>query len=84
VSELWVEEIRRLKRLAFAYVPATASKHLVADLDRTMTVEKALVTGWKTSRGLESDDELRDFTEALARSERGSPFPTISLLQLSD
>ena len=41
-----VEEIRRLKRPAFAYVPTTAAERLVADLDRTMTVEKALVAGW--------------------------------------
>ena len=38
-----VEEVRRLKRPGFAYVPATASEGLVADLDRTMTVQKAVV-----------------------------------------
>lgn len=33
-----LNDIRRLKRPAFAYVPATAADCLVADLDRTMTV----------------------------------------------
>ena len=45
VDELWVEEVRRLKRPAFAYVPTTVDERLVADLDRTMTVEKAVITG---------------------------------------
>ena len=51
VPEQWVEEIRRLKRPAFAYVPTTAGDRLVADLDRTMTVEKALVAGWARTPG---------------------------------
>ena len=41
VPEPWVEEIRRLKRPAFAYLSIAAGERLVADLDRTMTVEKA-------------------------------------------
>ena len=52
VPEQWVEEIRRLKRPAFAYVQITAGDRLVADLDRTMTVEKALVAGWARTPGL--------------------------------
>ena len=75
VAEPWVEEIRRLKRPAFAYVPATASHRLVADLDRTMTVEKALIAGWTRSPGCEADDELRDFAGALARKRSRFAFP---------
>jgi len=45
VPEPWVDEIRRLKRPAFAHVPTTAGQRLVADLDRVMTVEKALIAG---------------------------------------
>jgi len=75
VDELWVEEIRRLKRPAFAFVPATADEHLVADLDRTMTLEKSLVSRWTRISGWETDDELRDFAHALARKRSRFAFP---------
>ena len=71
----WVEEIRRLKRPAFAYVPATVGERLVADLDRTMTVEKAIVAGWTHISGWETDDDLRDFARALARKRSRFAFP---------
>ena len=75
VPEPWVEEIRRLKRPAFAYVPTTVGECLVADLDRTMTVEKAVVAGWTRIPGWESDDDLRDFARALARKRARFAFP---------
>lgn len=70
-----IEEIRRLKRPVFAYIPATAEDRLVADLDRTMTVEKALVAGWNRIPGWETDDERRDFALALARKRARPAFP---------
>ena len=75
VPEPWVEEIRRLKRPAFAYVPSTADACLVADLDRTMTVEKALVAEWTHTPGWATDEELRDFARALARKRSRFAFP---------
>ena len=75
ISGQEVEAIRRLKRPAFAYVPATAEAHLVADLDRTMTVEKAVVAGWKRTPGWRTDAELRDFALALARKRSRFAFP---------
>lgn len=75
LNELLVEEIRRLKRPAFAYVPAVASDCLVADLDRTMTVEKALIAGWSRISGWQTDDELREFAMALARKRSRFAFP---------
>lgn len=75
MPEQQVEAIRRLKRPAFAYVPATASEGLVADLDRVMTVEKALVAGWARTPGWETDDELRAFALALARKRSRFAFP---------
>ena len=70
-----LEAIRRLKRPAFAYVPATAERRLVADLDRTMTIEKALVAGWTRIPGWKTDNELRDFALALARKRSRFAFP---------
>ena len=75
VSEQLIEEIRRLKRPAFAYVPTTSGQRLVADLDRTMTVEKALIAGWPRILGWETDDESRDFARALARKRSRFAFP---------
>ena len=75
MSRQEVEAIRRLRRPAFAYVPATAEAHLVADLDRTMTVEKSLVARWTRKPGWKTDAELRDFALALARKRSRFAFP---------
>ena len=75
MGEQDVEAVRRLKRPAFAYVSVTAAGCLVADLDRTMTVEKALVAGWTRTPGWETDAELRDFAVALARKRSRFAFP---------
>ena len=75
VPEPWMEEIRRLKRPAFTFVPATSGARLVADLDRCMTVEKALVAGWTRIHGWRSDEELRAFAQSLARKRSRFAFP---------
>ena len=48
---------------------------MVADLDRTMTVEKALVAGWTRTLGWKTDSELRDLSLALARKRSRFAFP---------
>lgn len=70
-----IEEIRRLKRPSFAFVPAMAEIGLVADLNRTMTVEKALVAGWNRTPGCVSEEQKRDFAQALARKRARFAFP---------
>lgn len=70
-----VEEVRRLKRPSFAYVSATASEGLVADLDRTMTVHKALVARWIRVPGFGTEHEGRDFALALSRKRSRFAFP---------
>ena len=70
-----IEEIRRLKRPAFAYVPLIADECLVADLDRVMTVEKAVVAGWTRTPGWKTDVEVRDFARALTRKRSRFAFP---------
>ena len=70
-----VEEVKRLKRPAFAYVPATADNHLVADLDRPMAIEKAIVARWNRVPGLSDEQELRDFALALSRKRTRYAFP---------
>lgn len=70
-----VEEVRRLKRPAYAYVPAVADDLLVADLDRTMTIEKSVVAQWERVPGWETDQEIRDFVQAVSRKRSRFAFP---------
>ncbi|HQP88738.1 MAG TPA: hypothetical protein PLL76_20995 [Thermoanaerobaculia bacterium] len=59
--------IVRLERPRFALIPALQGERLVADLDRTMTIDKVLLTSWERTPGWTSDEEDRRFREALAR-----------------
>jgi hypothetical protein len=67
VNSDWIEEIRRLKRPRYAYISGVADRNLVADLDRVMTVEKAVVAAWERIPGCQSDADIRSLGEALAR-----------------
>lgn len=70
-----VEAVRRLRRPTLAFVPAVASQNLVADLNRSMTVEKSVVRLWKRLQGCRDDHEARAFAEALARHRARFAFP---------
>lgn len=70
-----LEEIRRLKRPGYAYITGVADRFLVADLDRVMTVEKAVVATWQRIQGCQSDADTRDLGEALARKRSRFAFP---------
>ena len=41
-----LEEIKRCRRPAYAFVPLLSERRFVADLDRVMTVEKPFVATW--------------------------------------
>lgn len=70
-----LEEVRRFRRPRFALVPGVAEAHYVADLDRTMTVEKTVLARWSRTMGCRSDDETRKFQAALARKRQRFAFP---------
>ncbi len=70
-----VDQVRRLKRSAFAHISATAEHGLVADLDRIMTVEKAVVANWTRIPGWQTDAESREFARAIARKRSRFAFP---------
>ena len=78
-----LEQVRRLKRPAFAYVPATAHNGLVADLDRVMTVEKAVVANWKRTPGWSTDAEVREFARVIARKRSRFAFPDEFVLRIA-
>jgi hypothetical protein len=68
-------EIKRLKRPNYAYIAGVADLFLVADLDRVMTVEKAVVAAWERIPGCQSDADIRSLSEALARKRSRFAFP---------
>ena len=70
-----VEEVRRLKRPRYAYIPSVADKCYVADLDRPCTVEKVIVAGWNRKSGWQDDDEFRNFSKTLTRKRSRFAFP---------
>jgi hypothetical protein len=75
VDDSKLQEITRGRRPAYAFMPELANQRLVADLDRTMTVEKPVVAKWLRTPGWSSDDEARAFAQALARKRVRFAFP---------
>ena len=75
VAPLSLKQIERGLRPAYAFVSAIADADLVADLDRVMTVEKAVVSTWKRTQGCKTDVEVRNFAQALARKHARFAFP---------
>jgi len=74
-DDMEFEEIRKRRRTRYAYLPGLADRKLVVDLERTMTVEKAVVASWNRSPGCATDKERATFAEALARKRRRFAFP---------
>jgi hypothetical protein len=70
-----LQQIRRAQRPGYAYIPGLAARSLVADLDRTMTVEKEIVAAWARTPGCSSDVETRAFADALCRKRGRFAFP---------
>lgn len=75
VDKQYLYEIQRGRRPQYAFLPGVAEHCLVADLDRVMTVEKAVVAGWERQVGCQSDQEVRTFGQALARKRSRFAFP---------
>jgi hypothetical protein len=67
--------IIRCRQPQFAYIPALADRRLVADLDRSMTVEKAVLAQLKRARGMLNDLDTANFQRALVRNKARFAFP---------
>lgn len=63
------------RRPRYASVPGLKDRNLVGDLDRIMTVEKAVVASWQRIAGCATDQERRNFAQALARKRTRFAFP---------
>jgi hypothetical protein len=70
-----LREVQKRRRPTFAYIPALANQRLVADLDRTMTVEKTVLASLNRQPGLGTTQETVDFQAALARNKARFAFP---------
>jgi hypothetical protein len=70
-----LKTIERARWPRYAFVPGLRKRALVGDLDRIMTVEKAVVAGWERVSGCVTDTERRDFAQALARKRTRFAFP---------
>jgi hypothetical protein len=75
VNDQRLQEIRKGRQIRYAYIPGVASERLVADLERTMAVEKSVVAGWTRTPGCSTDDEVVAFAAALARKRQRFAFP---------
>jgi hypothetical protein len=75
VDKQLLSEIKKARRPQFAYISGVAELNLVADLDRVMTIEKAVVAEWKRERGCLNDEEIRALGLALARKRARFAFP---------
>jgi hypothetical protein len=67
--------IARGRRPRYLFVPGLERANLVGDLDRVMTVEKAVVARWKRVPGCATDAESRELGRALARKRVRFAFP---------
>jgi len=75
VAESILNEVRLLRRPAFAFVPNAATKMVVADLDRIVTVEKSILVRYVPTEGCNDESERRAFADALARHRTRAAFP---------
>jgi hypothetical protein len=75
VDEERLREIQAGRRPAYGFMPLLARCRFVADLDRTMTVEKPVVAKWERTPGWSTDAQARAFSGALARKRFRFAFP---------
>ena len=68
-------EIQFERRPSYAFLPGVADLGLVADLDRVMTVEKAVVARWDRRQGCRDDRDIRRLSRALVRKRARVAFP---------
>jgi hypothetical protein len=75
VDKQQLDEIQRSRQPRYVYIPGVAELNLVADLDRVMTVEKAVMAEWERKSGCLNDDDVRSLRQALTRKRTRFAFP---------
>lgn len=75
VDDATLQDVKRGRRPQYAFIRGAATSNLVADLDRVMTLEKAIVAEWDRQIGCVSDQDFRALGQALARKRVRFAFP---------
>ena len=75
VDERMLRDIQRGRRPSYGYIPGVADELLVADLDRVMTIEKAVLADWERVPGCDTDEDVRRLAFCLARKRMRFAFP---------
>ncbi len=75
VEEPELHDIQRQRRPRYAFIPNLRDKALVADLDQIMTIEKSILADWERFSGCSDDEEIRAFSQVLARKSVRFAFP---------
>ena len=75
VEDRALKNIKKCRLPRYASVPGIEGKHIVADLDQVMTVEKSVVAGWERIPGCNTDEEVRLLSYVLARKRKRPAFP---------
>ena len=70
-----LEDIRKERRPAFAWLPEAAQRGWAVNLDRVMTVEKSVIAARERLPGWTDEADLRRFARALARKRARFAFP---------
>jgi len=70
-----LRNVQRGRRPSLAALPQLMPAALAVDLDRVMTVEKAIVAAWTRTPGWIEDSDGRAFARALARKRARPAFP---------
>jgi hypothetical protein len=74
-DEIFFNDVKKARRPNYAFLPQLADQHLVVDLERTMTIEKAVLARWTRIPGCTTDEERVAFANALARKRQRFAFP---------
>lgn len=75
VDEQVLNESARGYRPRYLFVPGVSHHRLVGDLDRVMTVEKAVLASWPRVPGCVSEEDTTRLAQALARYRARFAFP---------
>jgi hypothetical protein len=73
----FIEQVRQGHRPRYAYIPGVADRQLVANLDRVITIEKAVLAEAteRRIRGCGTDSDARELALALSRNVGRAAFP---------
>jgi hypothetical protein len=75
VDEAVLAQIKAGQRPGYLYIPSLEAECLVGDLDRVMTIQKAVLAKRERKAGWTTDEEARQISEALARKRARFAFP---------